>query len=164
MGLVDILYRLLRGKKLPDEPSLDTHHDWDEIVNRHEQFQVELMKAQQKTAVAVWQWAVGTVSDRERRPLPAHLPHSIPLRKWMLGLDVKELFALAQSDAWSVWHHIYSPSAHTIHGVPAVSDLEPCSLKWPRPPSPSKDAFHKGSSGGIRPKGEKSLFSSLRPK
>ncbi len=95
-----------------------------------------LERERQRVALAVWAWARDTVTNRNKGPLP-RLPRSIPLASWLDGLSIQEIFHLSQSDAFSIWHHIYGDDR--VAGVRAVQQLQKASLYFPapKPPKPS---------------------------
>lgn len=106
-----------------------------------------LKKSREQTAHAVWSWASGTVNDRSKRPLPPKLPRTGDIRAWLDGLNVKEIFAIAQTDSFAVWNHIYSDNL--IEGVHEVQPLPPAILRFP-PRKPVVDEFFAGGGGGPR--------------
>jgi hypothetical protein len=106
-------------------------------------------REQERIAYLVWEWARDVVRDRGKRPLPAKLPRTGVVRDWLNGLYVQELFALANSDGWSIRHHIYAGAL--IEGVRRVQPLAEAELRFPEPKISTEDVF-RGSSSGDGPR------------
>jgi hypothetical protein len=64
------------------------------------------MQRASQEVVNVAQRHSDVVPYRSKRPMPAKLPRTGVVRDWLKGLQVQEIFALAQADGWSIKHHI----------------------------------------------------------
>jgi hypothetical protein len=148
-------FRSLLGIK-PAEPRdavvIDQAAYYDSLERRQKEWRESeriIAKERELVARSVWSWACGNVSDRCKRPLPPGLPRNSDLREWMNGLNVKEIFAISQSDSFAVWNHIYSDNL--IEGVREVQPLPEAILRFP-PRAPVVDERFSASGGGGGPR------------
>ena len=147
---MDLFRRLWSfGSPVPtDMAVIDQGSYFDSLEDRQRRLRettAVLEHERQRVVLAVWAWARDTVTNRNKGPLPK-LPRSIPLASWLDGLSIQEIFHLSQSDAFSIWHHIYGDDR--VAGVRAVQQLQKAVLYFPAPKPPKPDPERDRASGG----------------
>ncbi|UYO55195.1 hypothetical protein [Rhodopseudomonas palustris] len=106
----------------------------------------ELVAARRRNAHVAWRWAAGSLLARETLPVPAGLPRTV--KPWLRGLDYASLQKLAAAQAEDVMRHI--SGERLIDGLPAVADLPPVSVVYPKPADDEDESAPRISYGAQR--------------